>query len=202
MNKARLTGVLLVLLAAGLAGAVRVHASARPHLAVLRPSAANCGGSLWRMKTLSDRDRRRVTLAPRGTTLAAITSRRSPRPQPGRRVTPFQKQAWEIVAEITQYRLEGGELRVELFDDNGYMNAVVPSPSCLVRVARGRNAMVEAWKRFTSCVRPTTEWQPFGGVAYIRGVGFWSQRRSPHGSAANGAELHPVTSFRIVSGCG
>jgi hypothetical protein len=202
MKRSRLTALLLALLAAVLVGAVRVHASARPRLVALRPNATSCGGTLWRMKTLSDGDRRRVRLAPRGTTLAAIAARRAPRPQPSRRLTPFQKQTWEIVAEITNYRLEGGELRLILFDDNGYMNAVVPSPSCLLAIARNRNNMIGAWRQFTGCARPTSEWQPFGGVAYIRGIGFWSQRHTAHGTAPNGAELHPVTSFRIVSGCG
>ena len=206
MTKARLTGLLFALfalVAAAFVAAVRVDARARPRLVTFRPNAANCGGSLWRMKTLSDGDRNRVRLAPRPTTLAAIAARQAPRPTPTRRVTPFQKQTWEVVAQITNYRSEPGELRLILFDDGTYMNAAVPIPACLTSATRDLHEISGTWKEFAkSCARPTPEWQPLGAVAYIRGVGFWSQRRTAHGTAPNGAELHPVTGFHIVAGCG
>src|SRR5947208_2901401 len=54
--------------------------------------------------------------------------------------------------------------------------------------------------------RNTVELEPtvttIGAIVYVRGVGFWSQRRSLRGAARNGAELHPVTGLRIVAGCG
>ena len=195
MKKVKLIA-LLAAAAASLGAALTVHAGARPN-------AASCGGNLWRLKTLSDPNRRVVRLKPRTTTIGAIGGRHAPKPVPTRRTTPFQKQSWEVVAEIVEYRLDGGQLRLILFDNGAYVNGVIPSPSCLSGGARNRPAIAATWKQFTdTCGHPTNEWQPLGAVAYVRGVGFWSQRRTTKGAAPNGAELHPVTGFRPVAGCG
>jgi hypothetical protein len=178
-------------------------ATARPAVTQTQPSAATCGGNLWRLKTLSDPARRVVRLSPRETTLGAIATRHAPARTPTRRSTPFQKQTWEVVAQIVSYRFEDGELRMQLFDDGAYINAAVPMPTCLPTVSRTRNQIAATYREFTAeCAHPTSDWQPLGAVAYVRGVGFWSQRRTAHGTAPNGAELHPVTGFRIVAGCG
>lgn len=180
-----------------------LSATARPADTQTQPSAASCGGNLWRLKTLSDPRRTAVRLSPRQTTLAAIAMRRAPTRTPTRRTTPFQKQTWEVVAQIVNYRIEDGELRMVLFDDGAYINAAVPTPTCLPPTTRTRSQIAQTYRQFTTqCAHPTSEWQPLGAVAYIRGVGFWSQRRSAHGTAPNGAELHPVTGFSIVAGCG
>lgn len=183
--------------------AAALSATAGPAATRTQPSAANCGGNLWRLKTFSDPARKKVRLSPRQTTLAAIATRRPPMPTPKRRSTPFQKQTWEVVAQIVNYRIEDGELRLVLFDDGAYINAAVPTPTCLPNASRSRAQIASTYRQFTTeCAHPTSEWQPLGAVAYIRGVGFWSQRRTEHGTAPNGAELHPVTGFRIVAGCG
>jgi hypothetical protein len=167
------------------------------------PRAADCGGNLWRLKTLSDPGRNAVNLAGRSTTIAAIAARHAPSRVPTRRTTPFQKQTWDVVAQITEYRAEEGELRLVLFDHDQYMNVVVPTPGCLSSASRARTDIASTYRDFvTSCGKPNDSWQPLGAVAYVRGVGYWSQRRTAHGTAANGAELHPVTGLRIVAGCG
>jgi hypothetical protein len=62
--------------------------------------------------------------------------------------------------------------------------------------------MTAAWNAFaTRCARATRDWQSLGAIAYISGVGLWSQRDGERGAAPNGAELYPVTGFRIVAGC-
>jgi hypothetical protein len=165
--------------------------------------ATRCGGSLWRLKTLSDEGRNTVALTPRTTTLGAILGRPFPNPVPTRRRTMFQRQAWEVVAQITRYKLEDAGIRLELYDDNAYVNAVIPAPTCLTKKSRARADIREAWNLFgTRCPRPTREWQSFGAILYVRGVGFWTQRHPEvRGTAPNGAELYPVTGFRIVVGC-
>jgi hypothetical protein len=196
MKTSKLIAMLVLPLAA-------LSATATPARTTTHPSAASCGGNLWRLKTLSDPARKVVRLSPRQTTLGAIAMRHAPAPTPTRRTTPFQKQTWEVVAQIVNYRIEDGELRMILFDDGAYINAAVPTPPCLPAVARTRSQIASTYRAFTTqCAHPTSEWQPLGAVAYIRGVGFWSQRRTAHGTAPNGAELHPVTGFRIVAGCG
>jgi hypothetical protein len=166
------------------------------------PNAARCGGALWQLKTFSDQGRKSVRLTSATTTIAAIGERAFPRPVPRKRRTAFQRQTWEVVAQVTGYRLEAGGVRLILFDASSYMNAVIPIPSCLSTRTRARDQIGSAWTRFSvDCARPKTDWQPLGAIMYIRGVGFWSQRRGFRGAARNGAELHPVTGFRIVAGC-
>ena len=167
------------------------------------PTASRCGGELWRLKTLSDSARQAVVLAATGTTIAAIGERPFPRPLPRLRQTAFQKHAWQVVAQITKYRVESEGVRLELYDHESYLNAVIPTPDCLSNVTRARSDMAAAFKLFTGrCGHPaTSDWQSLGAIVYVRGVGFWSQRRSLRGAARNGAELHPVTGLRIVAGC-
>jgi hypothetical protein len=126
-----------------------------------------------------------------------------PRPTPRRRQTPFQRQTWQIGAQITRYWIDGTALRLQLWDDGSYMNAVIPAPSCLSFRTRARAAIVHAWNFFTgSCGRPTHCSQPLGAVVTLTGIGFWSQHRTRHGEAPNGAELQPVTGLRAAAGCG
>jgi hypothetical protein len=190
---------LITLFLATAAVAAAVAATAGP-----KPSAERCGGILWRLKTFSDRERQRVRLMPRQTTIAAIGARPFPHPLPRSRRTSFQRQMWEVVAQITEYRLDGNELRLVLFDDRSYMNAVIPAPSCLSSRTRARGTIQSVWAAFFgACGRPQRSWQSQGAVVYIRGVGFWSSRfKDRRGAAPNGAELHPVTGLRPVAGCG
>ena len=195
MKRAGLTAALLI--------AATAAASAANTRSVATPSAANCGGSLWRLMTLSDSGRAAVQLKPSSTTIAAIAKRPYPQPVPTRRRTAFQRQTWEVVAQLTTYRLERGGFRLVLFDSNSYMNAVIPTPSCLTSRTRARDQIARTWRQFIAdCGRARTDWQPLGAIVYVQGVGFWSPRQSGlRGAAPNGAELHPVTGLRIVSGC-
>jgi len=167
------------------------------------PTPARCGGELWRMKTLSDLGSKAVQLESASTTIAAIGKRPYPRPVPKVRRTAFQRHAWEVVAQITKYRFETEGIRLELFDHESYLNAVIPTPDCLSNATRARQDIASTFKLFTAqCGHPTSmDWQSLGAIVYVRGVGFWSQRRSLRGAARNGAELHPVTGLRIVAGC-
>jgi hypothetical protein len=191
-------GILVLVVAlAGLAATVASQAA-------FRPGAKACGGVLWRMKTFSDRQRNLVRVNPRGTTIEDLSTRPYPTPLPRTRSTKLQRQTYTVVAQITEYRMDGNELRLVLFDHGAYMNAVIPAPGCLTRATRERAQIVDAWQTFVSrCGRPMAAWQPQGAVVYVTGVGFWSSRFKPRrGAARNGAELHPVTGFRSVAGCG
>ena len=166
------------------------------------PTATRCGGELWRLKTLSDPGRKAVQLEPTSTTIAAIGKRPFPRPVPKLRRTAFQRHTWEVVAQITKYRVDADGIRLELFDHESYLNAVIPTPDCLSNATRARKDITSTFNFFTAECRPTTrDWQSLGAIVYVSGVGFWSQRRSLRGAARNGAELHPVTGIRIVAGC-
>ncbi len=187
--------VLLILAAT----AVAATASGRISLS---PTASKCGGQLWRLKTFSDPQRNSVEMTPVTTTIEAISQRPYPRPVPRRRRTPFQHQDWEVVAQITQFKLDAGGIRLVLYDANSYMNAVIPIPSCLSAATRARDAITSAWRSLAlGCAQPQGTWQPLGAIAYVSGVGYWSQRIGRRGAARNGAELHPVTGLRVVAGC-
>jgi hypothetical protein len=188
----------IILIVVGLATAA---ATAAGH-ETATPNAVRCGGTLWRLKTFSDTGRRLVRMTPAVTTIGDIGKRAFPRPVPRLRRTHYQRQAWEVVAQVTQYRLENGGLRLVLYDAGSYLNAVIPLPSCLSAKTRARQQIAAVWKQFVdACAQPTSSWQSLGAIVYIGGIGFWSQKRTVRGAARNGAELHPVTDIRIVAGC-
>ena len=165
------------------------------------PTAARCGGELWRLKTLSDSGRNTVQLQSTDTTIAAIGKRPFPRPVPRLRRTPFQRHVWQVVAQITKYRVEADGIRLELYDHESYLHAVIPTPDCLSSVTRAHKDIAGTFNLFAADCGTAKDWQSLGAVVSVRGVGFWSQRRSLRGAARNGAELHPVTGLRVVSGC-
>jgi hypothetical protein len=156
-----------------------------------------------RLKTLSDRDRKLVRLRPRQTTIAALDGPAAPRPTPLRRRTQFQRQAWKVVAQITQFRLlPDGSIELILYDHNSYVRAGMPPPKCLSSNSRARRAVLATRARFVStCGNPKPEAQDLGAVGYVSGIGFWSGRRLTSQAAANGAELQPVTGLNLIAGC-
>ena len=165
------------------------------------PTASGCGGELWRLKTLSDPGRNTVQLGATDTTIAAIGKRPYPRPVPRLRRTAFQRHAWQVPAQITKYRVETDGIRLELYDHGSYLHAVIPTPDCLSSVTRARKDIATTFSLFASECGTAKDWQSLGAIVYVRGIGYWSQRRSLKGAARNGAELHPVTGLRIVAGC-
>src|SRR5262249_2160092 len=151
-----------------------------------------------------DPDRAKVVLAPRGTTIGKIVMRTTPQPIPTRRrTTSFQRQNWQVAAQITEYRLVGNVVHLSLSDQHTYVDAMIPAPSCLPARARARSAMIAAWRKFTTdCGHPSEQKQNLGAVGYVSGVGSWSTAHTGPGVAPNGATLSPVTGFRFVAGCG
>jgi hypothetical protein len=187
----------LIFLAAGAAAATAAgrHTSA--------PNAGRCGGELWRLKTFSDLDRGKVDLNAQPTTIGAIRERKGPGRVPRRRTTPFQLHAWDIAGQVTAFKLDPtGAIRLQLYDDGAYLDAVIPSPTCLSGKSRDRADIAAAWRAFTAkCGKATPSWQSFGAVLAVSGVGFWSGSHPLRGAAPNGAELHPVIGLRVVAGC-
>jgi hypothetical protein len=180
--------------------AAAASATARPREKTL---PTQCLGTAPRMKTLSDPDRNLVRLRPRQTTIGALDKPAAPHPTPLRRRTAFQRQAWRIVAQITQFRLlPDGSIELALYDNSSYVRAGFPSPKCLRSSSRARRAILAARARFIArCGDPKPGWQDLGAVGYVAGVGFWSGRHLTSQAAPNGAELQPVTGLRLIVGC-
>jgi hypothetical protein len=63
--------------------------------------------------------------------------------------------------------------------------------------------MIAARRELVShCPAVSTAWQLLGVTVDVGGVGFWNPSTATRGSLKNGAELRPLTNFKIVSGCG
>ncbi len=164
-----------------------------------------CGGTLWKLMTLSDTGRTAVKWAPAETTVVDIAKLAAPARTPSTRSTPFQKQVWQLSVVVDRYRVaSNGEIILVLFDipSGTYMNAYMPNPKCLSSSSRGRADMLAARTAFAKCPAPTTAWQPLGATMQLSGVGFWNPAKSTKGALPNGAELRPVTGLKVVSGCG
>jgi hypothetical protein len=165
-----------------------------------------CGGDLWRLMTLSDVDRASVQLHGTTTTIAALATFSPPKRIVAARTTTFERRVWRLHAVVDRYRIaSNGEIVLILFsiDTGQYMDVYLPNPACLGQRARNRSAMVAARQQFTSrCAQVTAAWQLLGATVDVAGVGFWNPSTRTRGALANGAELRPLTSLRIVSGCG
>jgi hypothetical protein len=144
-----------------------------------------------------------VRLRPRQTTIGALGKPVAPQPTPRRRRTAYQRQAWRVVAQITQFRLlPDGSIELILYDANSYVRAGLPSPKCLSSRSRARRAILATRARFVArCGDPKPVWQDSGAVVNVSGVGFWSSRHLTSQAAQNGAELQPVTSLQLIVGC-
>src|SRR4051812_11826061 len=203
MPARRLTQMLALALAAASACVLAASAQSAPRQESPGPW---CGGTLWRPMTLSDPQRPSVVLRGTTTTIADIRELRAPPPTPQSRPTSFQRHVWRMRAVIDRYRIaSNGEIVLILYsiDSAQYMNAYLPNPRCLGPRARDRTGMIAARKQLTAhctLVKPT--WELFGITVDLAGVGFWNPSRATRGALRNGAELRPLTNFKIVNGCG
>jgi hypothetical protein len=193
-------------LTAAAATAFAVPAKAHVQAAGATKPGAWCGGSLWKLMTLSDTGRKAVQWSPAQTSIPDIAKLTAPKRVLASRSSSFQKQMWQVTAVIDRYRVaSNGELVLELYDvpSATYMNAYMPNPQCLSSTTRGRAQILAARNAFASvCPAATGDWQMLGATAQLQGVGFWNPVRTTLGALANGAELRPVTSFTLMQGCG
>jgi hypothetical protein len=194
-------------LAVAAVAATITAATALPAGARVAAPGPQCGGSLWKLMTLSDTGKKTVTWAPTATTIPDIAKVTAPAKITTVRGTAFQKHVWSLTKTIIErYRMaSNGEVVLELFDipSATYMNAYLESPACLPTTARGRGQMIAARNTFLSgCPAPTKDWQMLGATANIAGVGYFNPVKTTMGALQNGAELRPLVSMSITQGCG
>jgi hypothetical protein len=198
----------VTLVLASLAAPATLASTARiaPAASRLESPGPRCGGTLWRLETLSDPLRRSVNLRGKASSIATIAGLTPPGRIGPVRNTAFQRQVWRMHAVVDRYRIaSNGEIVLVLFDIESalYMNAYLPSPSCLAQQARDRTGMIAARRELTShCPVAQAAWQLLGASVEIAGVGFWNPVRSTRGALRNGAELRPLTNLKITAGCG
>ena len=188
-----------------IACAVALSAPGGAFAAPAQAPGAWCGGTLWKLMTLSDSGRASVKWAPAVSSVADIANVAAPGKNPSTRTTPFQKQVWQVSAVVDQYRIaSNGEVVLVLFDPKSgkYMDAYVPNPQCLSKTSRGRGEMLAARTAVSHCPKLTTAWQPLGAAVEVSGVGFWNPSHATKGALTTGAELRPVVALKFLSGCG
>jgi hypothetical protein len=165
-----------------------------------------CGGELWRLETLSDRQRARVDFHKVETSIAQIAKLPPPRAIGRSRATDFQRRRWSMRVVVDRYRIaSNGEILLVLYsiDSAQYMDAYLPNPHCLGPRARDRTGIDAARREFTShCPPATAAWQLLGATVELAGIGFWNPSKSTRGALPNGAELRPLTNLKLVTGCG
>jgi hypothetical protein len=165
-----------------------------------------CGGTRWRLMALSDGDRASVRLDRIQTSIAGIATFVPPKTTGPRRTPGFERTTWRLRAVVDRYRIaSNGEILLVLYDipSGKYMDAYLPNPRCLGERTRNRTEILAARRAFTAnCPHATSAWQLLGASVDVTGVGFWNPVRTTRGALPNGAELRPLTSLHIISGCG
>jgi len=201
MKRIAFAAAVVLVLAVVVAAPAGAHRSATP-----TAPGAWCGGSLWKLMTLSDTGKSAVNLNMAGTSIAALAKLTPPAKILASRNTSFVKQTWSMTVVIERYRVQSnGEIALELFDvpTQTYMNAYMPNPKCLSSKTRDRAKILAARSTFTKvCPAPQGTWQPLGATVQLGGVGFWNPVKTTLGALSNGAELRPVTYFNLLQGCG
>jgi hypothetical protein len=203
MPARRLTQMLVLAVSAVAACAFVATAASTPRTEAPGPW---CGGSLWRLMTLSDPQRKSVVLQAASSSISDIAKLEAPARAPQARATPFQRHVWHVRTVIDRYRIaSNGEIVLILFsiDSAQYMDAYLPNPRCLGPRARDRTGLIAARRQLTDhCPAATPQWTLLGITVDLAGVGFWNPSRATRGALANGAELRPLTNLKIVNGCG
>jgi hypothetical protein len=208
MEKSQRIGLALgvAALAAAAATAFAVPARAHVQTAGAAKPGAWCGGTRWKVMTLSDTSRKTVKWSAVGASISDLSKMTPPTRFLATRSSSFEKQLWQLTAVIERYRVaSNGEIVFEMYDPQTdmYMNAYLSNPQCLSSTTRDRAGIVATRNAFLgACPAPTADWQTLGTTVTLTGVGYWNPVRSTLGALANGAELRPVTGLSILQGCG
>src|SRR5690348_3492045 len=92
-------------LAAAAACAV-IAAAAVPANSQVAAPGPQCGGSLWKLMTLSDTTKGSVQWSPTTTTLGDIAKLAAPAKAPATRTTSFQKKNWSFAGIVQSVRVQ------------------------------------------------------------------------------------------------
>ena len=188
---------------ATLAATARVPASAARHEA----PGPRCGGTLWRLMTLSDPGAGQVELHGVPTTIAEIAKLKPPA-RIGSRTkddVPAAGLAAGRRRRPIPHRVERRDRARALQHRHGAVHERVSRESALPRQAharphrhdRGAESFIVALS-----ARVTAAGSCSARRVDLAGVGFWNPSKATRGALPNGAELRPLTNFKIVSGCG
>ena len=150
-------------------------------------TSGSCGVERWTVKTLEDRP---TLLSMKTTTIHFLVSQPAPHPLPTTRL-PFERHVYTVTAAVTLVRQEkDSDLHLVLVAGADHMIAESPSPSCdSGATPLRRQQMGAARVRVRLCAR-----------AQVTGVAFFDFDHGQTGVAPNAIELHPILSFRCLTG--
>lgn len=153
-----------------------------------------CGYDRWAVKTLVDRDARRVDFTPIDSTVAklgAIRIHEISYPE-NARIEPEELHTFRVQAKLIKLRREKDmDLHLILADLNNpeaRMIAEVPDPACAK--GSGYEAQLRAARAALSSISEQAQVE-------VIGVGFFDYLHESRGGARNGFELHPVLRIKI-----
>jgi hypothetical protein len=124
------------------------------------------------------------------TTVHYLVTRPAPSSLPSTRL-PFERHVFTVVARVTFVREEAdSDYHLILSEKGSQMIAEAPAPYCDRRATpRYHREMAHARKAARTCAR-----------ARVTGVAFFDYDHGQTGVAPNAIELHPLLTFRCLTG--
>ncbi len=173
-----------------------------------KQTGLRCGVERWGVKTLSDSRVSRVHFRPKGTTVTALRSKRSPgvgRSDP--RIKGVETTTYRVEAELVEAKREDDrDIHLVIAAPNHPGQTMIvefPDVRCKgAKQSKKREAMRKARAAFErACgTAPAGSFRRLTGTATITGVGFFDVKHGQRGIAPNGIELHPILRYR-TGGC-
>lgn len=162
----------------------------------------DCGVERWPVKTLSDADASRVSLAQvQQTTIRALNDHPTHcSGLPSARTFAEEFEVYEVTGRITYVRLEDDrDYHIALADpgDSSYTIVTeVPDIACQGAASSlYRGALETARNAFVSLLGGRSPSSLVGTTVRVRGVGFFDFNHGQNGRARNCMELHPIVSI-------
>lgn len=161
-----------------------------------------CGVERWSVKTLSDADASRVSLAQvQQTTIKALNDHPTHcSGLPSARTFAEEFEVYEVIARITYVRLEDDrDYHIALADpgDSSYTIVTEVADIACQGAASSphRDALETARHAFVSLLGGRSPSSLVGTTVRVRGVGFFDFNHGQNGRARNCMELHPIVSI-------
>ena len=165
-----------------------------------------CGGTLWKLMTLSDTGKSAVNWTPAQTGIADIAKMTAPTRILASRNNTFEKQTvagdgrGRALSHPVERRDRARDERHSHVDVHECVHAQPALP--VEEHSRPHGHPRGAHRVHDGVRRPAPTWKTLGATVTISGVGFWNPVKTTMGALGNGAERRPVTSFSCSRGAG
>jgi hypothetical protein len=163
---------------------------------------AQCGKERWAVKTGTDANASKVTLAPVSATIAQLVAIPYPKTKPGiTRLKPTEYATVTVKADLVLYKHEtDSDFHLVIQDKAGnHMIVEIPDPNCvgakspwLDKIATVRQAFLDHFGAPPKPAGKMTKTVKGKWPVTLTGVVFLDFKHGQTGVAPNGVELHPV----------